>query len=957
MTQTRIWDFQAPDATATLNAGMLAALRASNVGSHATMQLRPGRIVGYVPTSNIVPDEYLDFDRDGHTSQMCMTNDGVIVTEDTDLDDALGPFPNAHATLDRIDLIVVKHAYVASLLNPAAVYSIVPGVAAAEPIPDYASVAADETVLAQVYIATDGVGNPPNITDADVRVMPTATGALVSDHEMAWSRTDNEFGDGNAWMRLGRNMDRFYIMRNPEDDDQVFMVLNAYFERGVHNRNSDTDGVCDPGAVDPDRFESALGLFITNGVKPGDDLTITGGANAGIYEVLTVVSETQLDIVVPFSGGATTLDTWSIESDAGKWYQEDVSKDSVLLSLDAGGGTAFEVFTAPANGLAGIFSSFWTSLSGTSKENFTPYFDIFSGDGSDGDLVVNTNIDLDLITPGKNVWKFRNLTINASGNLFTTGSPHLTLGVSGTLTIANGGRIHLTGGDGHISGNVNNHPQYADASLTAGPSENNKFSSVSMAFITNGYQPGDRIRIYSGPDQLIYYIREILSETECLVYGLWSTVPQSPVTYRAAPISGGADKSGGEGGWGSTYTGDYATGGGVRGNPFASDGDSGQGWSSIVPDGGIAANEPLLLAGGGGGGEGGNDDLYGAGGGGGGIGGQGGEYNVSSPTDGQNTLQKFLGAKVIALQGQTAAKAKRPMLFIDTGSLLDFHAAGVRAGDSLMIFGGANAGVYIIDKIWGVRSVTVTGTFTSYISNQSYAIVDQRHMDVATLQGLHRLITQGGHLGWGGGGGGGANGLAGNETGAGGGAGGGGLYIEARNTILPTGYVLSSNDGQCINVGGHYAKRFTSSGTDFVAAGVKRGDILEIITPVGGNNGKYRVLFTGIPTVNDLTIMVGKEPAIVWETGGTTGEDWGIIPMCFNVDGGKGGDSHYNYRGSGGAGGGGTVFVVSETWTPATDLERLSFWGGPRPVPGQPDRSSVGGDGYGIMLDLAQFGG
>lgn len=53
------------------------------------------------------------------------------------------------------------------------------------------------------------------------------------------------------------------------------------------------DGV----TVNPDVFNSVTGAFQTNGVIPGDLLTIIGGANAGVYVILAVASETQLTVV------------------------------------------------------------------------------------------------------------------------------------------------------------------------------------------------------------------------------------------------------------------------------------------------------------------------------------------------------------------------------------------------------------------------------------------------------------------------------------------------------------------------------------------------------------------------------------------------------------------------------------------------------------------------------------
>ena len=98
------------------------------------------------------------------------------------------------------------------------------------------------------------------------------------------------------------------LISNGADGDAV---SPNYFNAG---RGAGTDGAC-YGTTDPDLFESVTGKFFTNGVKPSDTLTITGGANAGIYTVSRVISEIQLEITTTFPGGDTSSDTWAITAD------------------------------------------------------------------------------------------------------------------------------------------------------------------------------------------------------------------------------------------------------------------------------------------------------------------------------------------------------------------------------------------------------------------------------------------------------------------------------------------------------------------------------------------------------------------------------------------------------------------------------------------------------------------
>lgn len=78
-------------------------------------------------------------------------------------------------------------------------------------------------------------------------------------------------------------------------------------------RDSGTAGQCqDPGGGLDNQFYELGALFITNGVQPGDTLTIIGGPNAGSYTIATIPLETTLTIATQFPSVPSSNEVWEI---------------------------------------------------------------------------------------------------------------------------------------------------------------------------------------------------------------------------------------------------------------------------------------------------------------------------------------------------------------------------------------------------------------------------------------------------------------------------------------------------------------------------------------------------------------------------------------------------------------------------------------------------------------------
>jgi len=388
--QTRLWDFNEIDSTEFMNNVIAALTRKYAAGLPDSGTLRPGRLTGFWCTPNVSADNSINLERDGLTTQMAVTNDGVIVIEDTDLDDPI-TFGNVSAgPLPRIDLVVLKHAYAGSLPNTAARYIVIAGTPAANPVPAYENLAADETPLAEVWIDTaPGAGNPPVILESHIKTLPTSFDLLTSDTEpnqgtsALSGRTNNEYGDAGTWSRMGRNSDRFYIMRNPEDTDEVLLIVNAYYEPGDKQRCTNTDGACLTGTS----FQSAAIDFKSAGVKPGDNLVITIGGNAGTYPVANIdevgdPTGHTITITGPFVSSPTTGETFYVSSVGGAWYQEDYNKRSfcaVLSDADGSGNELFGIYKADKGDSSAVFGTFWNSILSSTENGDLIWPQLFAG--------------------------------------------------------------------------------------------------------------------------------------------------------------------------------------------------------------------------------------------------------------------------------------------------------------------------------------------------------------------------------------------------------------------------------------------------------------------------------------------------------------------------------------------------------------------------------------------------
>ena len=290
--QKRYWDFSEIDSTELMNTVIRSILRDHDVGSSSSSAKRPGRLTGFITTANSPADDKVNLERDGSMDQIVVTEVGTVVVETDDLDDVV-TFDVVESN-PRIDLVAIKHEYRDTLPNLAARYVIVKGTAAASPTPPYSGLQPDETPLSEVWIDTaPGIGNLPDISDNHIRILPTTFGMLVSDSEKTWGKTNNADGNAGIWSRFGRNDDRFYMLRNPENDEEVFLVLNAYF-------------------------------------NPVD----------------------------------------------GKWYQEDVTRRSVLILLaddSAIDASLFLVYKADAGTSGAVFATFWTKLLDLDETGFLDF--------------------------------------------------------------------------------------------------------------------------------------------------------------------------------------------------------------------------------------------------------------------------------------------------------------------------------------------------------------------------------------------------------------------------------------------------------------------------------------------------------------------------------------------------------------------------------------------------------
>jgi len=125
------------------------------------------------------------------------------------------------------------------------------------------------------------------------------------------------------WAVYRKSFDEFYVYKDDsfvgEGDvgtlwtspgNEVAFTLG---EAAQQSRDSGTAGQCqDPGGGLDNQFYELGALFITNGVVPGDTVTITGGPNAGSYTIATVPSETTLTIATKFPSVGTVNEVWSI---------------------------------------------------------------------------------------------------------------------------------------------------------------------------------------------------------------------------------------------------------------------------------------------------------------------------------------------------------------------------------------------------------------------------------------------------------------------------------------------------------------------------------------------------------------------------------------------------------------------------------------------------------------------
>jgi len=380
------------------------------------------------------------------------------------------------------------------------------------------------------------------------------------------------------------------------------------------------------------------------------------------------------------------------------------------------------------------------------------------------------------------------------------------------------------------------------------------------------------------------------------------------------------------------------------GAPFANPGGRSTFGAGYIGFGGEAHGWPFALSGGGGGGGGAGASVGSGGAGGGGAGGNGasGHGLDGTPSLGVkfNSWPIFTG-----INGQCATSTKF--------TCSNFAATPIKRGDILIIIGGANFGVYTIKWVLDAGNFDIEETFPSTGSSGEYFAIMAKHygrfggIDLTELKGLHDFISNGGHLGWGGGGGGG--GAGGNLAGGGGGAGGGAIYIEAKNTIFGTGYIVTGTDGSCTSG----SATFTSAGSTFQTSGVRKGDILEIANAGPGyiNNGKFRI----IKVVNETTL----ELEFNMKTTTTSTDTFSIIPMHIDVSGGHGGAGQVASDGGAGGGGGGSVFIVTDNPTNVA-LERVCTKGGLKGryfTPGVNFTGGYGAHGEKVLLDLSQFDG
>lgn len=88
---------------------------------------------------------------------------------------------------------------------------------------------------------------------------------------------------------------------------------------GATTQAASQNGVNGATVVLGNLFTSATGLFLTNGIMPGDILTITGGPNAGSYTVQAVQSNTTLIInpLTPWPAAPSAGETWALTSQVG----------------------------------------------------------------------------------------------------------------------------------------------------------------------------------------------------------------------------------------------------------------------------------------------------------------------------------------------------------------------------------------------------------------------------------------------------------------------------------------------------------------------------------------------------------------------------------------------------------------------------------------------------------------
>jgi len=385
--------------------------------------------------------------------------------------------------------------------------------------------------------------------------------------------------------------------------------------------------------------------------------------------------------------------------------------------------------------------------------------------------------------------------------------------------------------------------------------------------------------------------------------------------------------------------------GGLSESPFGKAGNDADG-TTAIGNGGSAFGYGLVFSGGGGSG-GSDNSASGGGGAGGGAGANGITGGVDlDGLDGESALGTDFETTT-PIFDKTTGRVIASKQFRDT-TVASFPLT-VNKGDILWVIGNANAGYYTVDYATG-NDVYINETFPSTGTTGERYLIFRRsqEMTLTQLKGLHRFVISGGHLGIGGGGSGGASSLPGNGCG-GGGAGGGGIYIEAKNVVFPTGYLLTGSTGSCLA-----NAIFQDLSATFQTNKVKRGDILEIYTasPADDNVAKYRV----IDVVSETQLFVECDFKTV--TSGV--EDWRIIPMAIDASGGNGGDGFPTVPGNfggGGGGGGGTVFIVADSLT-TVDAERVGVFGGASKTRVAADViGGYGGNGMKAILDLSNYDG